>query len=330
MTSAIGEGAAGLGLTCVLLLVFLVVTRARGRAIRRREEAARERAENLIADYLAGGPEPDAPAGARARAMFAAACLDAVIELRGAERERVSELFVRTGLLAEAAAALRGRRGVADRRRAADALALVAHPDGREPLREGLRDRDADVRSASARGLAMLGDLEALRDIERIGAGDTAEVLLTVAAVRPEALERAFAVPHARARAAEVAGALRLLDHAATLRGLLDAEDPELAVAAARALGQIGDIEAVPALVGLVEGSAPVSLRATALRALGEIGDPSATPVLECALLGGCFEPADAAAEALALLGATGRAALERAARSSGIPSEIARAALAR
>lgn len=331
MIRATAEAAAGLALTCMAILLFLVATRARGRAVRRRIESERGRAETALAEYTAGGPTPVVPATGLARRTFCEALVDAVVELRGIERGRLVALFADSGLLAETAVALRDPRRASSRRAAADRLALVAHPDARAALRAGLSDRDVRVRGICARGLAALGDPEAVAALDGVALGDAADVLVVAASADPSLLDAAFASPRLRALAAEVAGSLRLLEHAGTLRTCLADGDPRLVVAAAAALGHIGDFEAVDALAALVRSPAvPEPARAVAARALGEIGDPAAAPALEEVLRRDGFAAASAAAAGLLQLGAEGRMALTRVGAGGGIASELARAVHAR
>jgi len=111
-----------------------------------------------------------------------------------------------------------------------------------------------------------------------------------------------------RTLAAAVVGELRLSEHAPLLRDCLEGDD-DLATRAARGLGLIGDGEAVPALVALLAdpGRGP-SVRVAAATALGAIGDPRAALVLGWQLRSQDWSVRAAAEAALPFLPDAGRA----------------------
>jgi HEAT repeat protein len=161
--------------------------------------------------------------------------------------------------------------------------------------------------------------------------GAAASIVVGLAMHRPSVLADLLApdaAPAVRAVAVTVAGELRLSEHSERLRSCLASDD--LTASAARGLGLIGEVEAVPALMALAtgRGGAP-GARAAATVALGRIGDASALSALEAQLRDQDWSLRAAAAEALHRLGEPGDAALRRAARSrSEQLRELAEAAL--
>ncbi len=340
MTSFVDESALGLAASVVLLVMFIFLSRLLADRRRRRERELRERFELALGEYLSDeGADPPPARGEQERRALRAVALDALVELRGRERERVTEALERTGIVGDALRELREGRPIL-RRRAADALAQIRSPSAAPALAEGLGDPDRGVALACARGLAELGDesfvpllvpaAEAVADEFPAGA---AEVLLALGANMPAGIERAFAAtrsPEVRRLVAAVVGELRLADLAPLLRGALHDDDDELVARAARGLGSIGDADSAEALRDLLEDDErPLYVRTAAARALGEIGDASAVPAIERALSADSWALRENAARALALLGPPGQDALRRAAAvDGGVRAAQARVAL--
>lgn len=341
MTTALAAATLALALAVFLLALSILAIRLVHRTRRRRERALRPAYEEALARYLAldDAAPPAVPERPAARLLLRDVTVNAIVELRGRERKRLTALVEQLGLVAEAAAELRSRSR-RRRRRAADALAALGSRTVREALLRGLGDRDRHVRLACARALAESGDEDgvarALATIDtdfRESRGEAAEILLALGARRPTGLAHLLApgpLPELRRLAAAVAGELRLLELAPHLRAAATDADDELAAVAAGGLGSIGDTEAVAPLLALLAGDRPPLVRAAAVRALGAIGDADAVPALERALRADEWSLRASAAEALALLGPRGEEALRRA--LAGEPESIrahARAALA-
>jgi HEAT repeat protein len=259
--------------------------------------------------------------------VLRAVALDALMELRGAERARVTTLLERLGYVDEAMAALRARRRSA-RRSAAELLALAGSDAAVPALTTSLADRNPIVRGTCARALAEIGDedgVAAILDVVERDAvtapGAAAATVLTLGARRPSAVGELLGPdvePKLRAVAAAVAGELRLAEHMPLLRTCLGAAEDEVAARAARGLGLIGDADAVPQLVELLgEEDRTPFVRTAAATALGAIGDAAAVPALERELQSHHWGLRASAADALTLLGDSGSAALRRAARSA-------------
>jgi HEAT repeat protein len=325
MISLLTEVVLALGALVAALLVVIVTIRAAAIHRKAREDRLRPATELALADYLAGVTGLPSVTGAGERAVFADMALDALADLRGGERERLVNLLVEGGYVADAASRLRTGRQTA-RRRAAETLATVAADAAVPALVSGLTDSDVLVRTTCARALAEAGPADAVPAIADIAnrdgpaaPGAVAGVVLALGQHRPDALGpllRRDSRRDVRAIALRVAGELRLSQHSSLLRACL-ADGDDLAALAARGLGRIGEINAVGDLARIALDPARGSAtRAAAVTALGSIGDPAATGVLERELDRGDWTVLAAAVQALTGLGDPGTAALRRASRS--------------
>ena len=321
-----------LTLTAVFLLlqVAIVVVRFRADRRRKRVEALRPGIETALAVYVADADSkpPELPDTELGRLVVREVALEAIVELRGSEGERLADLLQETGAIDELCDDLVEKSPVT-RRHAAEALGELQCAASADALLFGVRDPDRDSRLACARALAELGDgrytrpvIDAADEAAESRPGAAAAVLLSVGTHDSPGLayaldpERSSAV---RRLAAGVIAELRLAEHAPLLRAALNDGDEELATRAARGLGAIGDFDAVDALLAMVEGETrPWFCRAVAAGALGAIGDPRAVPALESLLkIEDRWLMRDRAAAALSRLGEDGQAALERALESS-------------
>jgi HEAT repeat protein len=305
----------------------------------RRESRYRPAAELSLSAYVAGGDEPPAPAGRDERAVLLTVAIDALDDLLGAERARLVALLERLGYVDDAISGLRARRRVR-RRRAAETLSAVGSPTAVSGLRAGLADSDALVRTTCARTLAEVGPEDAVPEITAIAGSDApkvpgaaAAVVLALAEYRPAALAPLFdrdASTEVRFVALTLAGELRLPEYAPLLLACLDDPD-DLAVAAARGLGDIGEVDAAGRLREvMLDKRRGQAVRAAATAALGALGQPGSVPALEAQLQDADWVLQAAAAQALARMGEPGADALRRAA-AAGRPAarELAEAALA-
>jgi len=312
--------AVAIGLTVALDVATRVVVRRRDL----RERRLRPRAELAIAEYLAGSAAmPDM----RERSVVLEVAIEAIYDLRGSERARLVELLEQGGYVADAMSGLRARRRVR-RLRAAETLAAIGSPAAVPALLAGLEDSDVDVRTTCARTLAEVGGDDVIGSVVTVAERDmvtapgaAAAVVLALGTARPPALAhliRHGAAPEARAVAIAVASELRLSEHAPLLQACL-ADRDDLAAAAARGLGMIGEIRSAGALMALAgdEDRGPAA-RAAAVTALGALGDLSALPVLEDQLCAQDWSLRAAAAGALSRLGERGLAELSGAAGSGG------------
>ena len=330
MTSLMRDAAVGLIGGILVLIGIILVARVAGRWRRRRDLPLRAGYELALAAYLAEvETKPPQPSGANERRVLRSVALASLIELRGRERRRLTELLEDTGIVAETARELRSRRRRA-RRQAADALAEIRSLQAESALRAGLGDPDHAVRLACGRALAELGDEETIDELLAVAEdeierspGMVADLLLALAAHEPRLLAEAFEATSSirlQRLLAAIFGECRFVDEAPLLREALGAGDEELVACAAHGLGLIGDVEAGEPLLGLLaDRSRPLSIRAAAAESLGRIGDPAAVPGLEAALASGDWTLEQNAAEALSLLGVAGEDALHRVARTGAL-----------
>ncbi|HET7012462.1 MAG TPA: HEAT repeat domain-containing protein [Streptosporangiaceae bacterium] len=331
MISELGDAVLVLaGLECVLLAV-IVVLRVLLRRNQRRVDQLRPSAELAIARYLATGATGAAVRPERRpamRAIWRDVALEAMADLRGSERAALAQLLDDLGYVSEATVDLRSRRRPV-RRRGAETLAAVANQRSLQALAAGLADRDVLVRMTCARALAegsgtetKLPEIVSAVDRDVYAApGAVGDIVVALGREHPEALDQLLASDapaEVRSIAMAVIGELRLERHAGRLREILGERpaDEHLA-AAARALGMIGDIEAVPPLIALTEDeSRAPATRAAAVTALGSIGDPCAVGSIAALVRHEDWALRTAAARALSGLGTMGRLALEQAAQS--------------
>ena len=142
-----------------------------------------------------------------------------------------------------------------DRRREA---VLAGHHGDEDTARRLLADESAVVRAAARRALRRMG---------RLDAGD-----VTVALVDPDA--------RARSEACALAVDVREADVVALLRD----DAPSVVEAAAWALGERGDVAAVPDLAEVATSHEDGLCREAAVAALGAIGDESGLPAILAAM----------------------------------------------
>lgn len=324
MTGVLEGTVATMGTMIILLLALIVVIRLVLTRRRRWMDELRPSAETSIALYLAGDAAPDCGT-ARERAVLLDVSLDALSDVRGSERTRLIALLEQLGYLDQITHKLESRRRVT-RRRAADMLATIAAGSAVPALTVGSADRDIFVRTTCAAALTGIGGPELIPGIVATAEhaaesvpGAAASIILGLGMHRPSALAPLLAAnttPAVRAIAATVASELRLTEHSAGLRRCLDSD--ALAADAARGLGLMGEIAAVPALMAIATDKArSPEARTAATVALGRIGNASALSALEAQLGEQDWSLRAAAAQALHGLGAPGDAALRRAASAA-------------
>ena len=324
MRAASVDAAVALSLGITGLLVLVLTQQVVHRVRRRANLGLRPAYELVVAEYLVdeGAPGPPRPKGRRARAVLRQVALAALIELRGRERVRLTELLERTGIVEYTLDELGSRRCLT-RRRAAEMLGEMRSVQAKAALLAGLGDADRAVRLGCARALAELGDEPAAQQVLAVAEaevdfspGAVSDVLLALAARKPsllaEALSTTTSIPLRRILTA-ILGELRLAEHTPLLRRALADEDDQVVARTARGLGLIGDDQSVPALAALLaDGTRSDPVKAAAAAALGWIGDAAAIGPLETALSSGGWAVKTAAAQALALLGEEGAEALGR------------------
>ena len=331
MTQVLIWAVLGLAFVLAVLIGAIVERRLVADRRRRRDESLRPAVESAIAAYLAGDdPEPPPlPASRPARKLAGVIALEALAELKGAERQRLVTLLERAGIVAETARQLRSRR-VRVRRSAAESLGDIGSAEAAQTMLAGLHDPDLDIRLSCASGLAELGDRELMAQVlstadATVAArpGAAAAILVTLGSRAPFALADPLSADSTASRelrrlTAAVIGALRIAEHAELLRDALRSDDPELVARAARGLGAIGDMDATDRLLELMaEHQRPGFVHQAAAEALGALGNPDAVGPLERELTDGHgWSEQSTAAQALRRLGPPGETVLSNALRS--------------
>jgi HEAT repeat protein len=229
----------------------------------------------------------------REDATFTALVRSLLPTVRGAERERLSEILEGTGVVNAALRDLHSRSAVR-RARAGDLLGLASINRAVPELMRLLRDRDVDVRRTAARALGFIGDAAAVPALlatvdaaRSVPYNTTTMALLRMGSDAHEPLIEGLRAGSQKARAvcAEILG---LRGSVAALPALTAAIHPweslEVRIRAARALGRIGVPGSVDALAALMRSEEPLPLRAVTTRALGQIGGRRTVTLLRDAL----------------------------------------------
>ncbi|HEU4690715.1 MAG TPA: HEAT repeat domain-containing protein [Vicinamibacterales bacterium] len=291
-----------------LVLIVLVATRRwrLARTHRRRDELLTQMRRRAV--EFTEGDVPAAPPslnGVEAE-MFTALLVDFSRQLRGPSRERIVDYFDSSGLF-DAQLRRLASRWSSRRAMAAFMLGDIGSPRAVPALVRCLGDRSRDVRAAACRSLGRLGAVDAIEAIVICGVDgrvprDTANLALLD--VGPAAIDRIVELTKheessIRASAVEMIG---LIGAASEVDPILERlSDPAAAVrvATASALGRLGAREGRDALIAALGDRVP-DVRTAAATALGQIGGRDAVNVLMPIARSDSFEPARAAAEALA------------------------------
>jgi hypothetical protein len=310
----------GLGLSALALVTMLVLVGRRLSLARiERRRAAQEEALRPVALEGVDGENPDIGGRDAEPARALAAILGRYARLlRGEGRERIAAFFEARGAIDRELGRLRSRRA-ANRAAAAFALGDMGSADAIEPLIGALDDRSRDVRSAAARSLGMLEAEPAVARLVASLAGHevpraiSGGALLAMGAKAAPGLRSLLESeePAVRAAALELLGftgdagdgerlaqALRQSQVIAASRWL---EHAEMRAAAARSLGRVGTRRVAGSLREALDDPAPF-VRTAAAHALGRIGDREAVDALAQQAATDDYDPAHAAAQALAAI----------------------------
>jgi HEAT repeat protein len=227
-------------------------------------------------------------------------------QVSGDALARIAAFFERRGDVDRELARLRSRRSW-QRASAAYSLGGMASDRAVSPLIDALSDSDRDVAAAAARSLGRLGVADAAQALVyalvqgRLPRASCAQALL---AIGPQAVPRlrgvlAEAPAEVAVFAVDLIGLLGDASDAPQLVELLRDTSAELRAAAARALGRLGAKEAAPELRRALEDRIAF-VRVNAAHAIGATGDRQAGPLLVELARTDSFDPAQAAAAALA------------------------------
>jgi hypothetical protein len=277
--------------------------------IARREQESAERRLTPAALAVVFDDAAAFPTLSREDAVIFAGLLGGLsARVRGASRKRIALYFERNGHVSQAIDALSARRSW---RRAGAAYALgdMGSAAAVHPLIGALDDGARDVRAAAARSLGLLGEPVAVEPLvqalssRRIPRGVVCQAVLALGA---QAVPRLVPLltdvdAEVRATATELIGLLGGAREAEQLVGRLGDTSAAVRGRAALALGRLGASEAYSGLDGTLGDRAP-AVRAAAAEALGLIGNALAFRPLREVARNDVYEPARAAAYALARL----------------------------
>ncbi len=330
-------------ITIVGAVVLLVATTAIGRASRLRRRVHRDRIRDELRPMLVAVlADPDAPLNVELprrrgrQALFEVLAFDYLSKVKGESRDALVRLLVDRGTIDAAERRLR-RPGVVGRAAACELLGRCGLARSSGQLQGLLGHRSADLRTASVRALGRLGDptvveplLSTVSGGQSVPAAIVAQAALRVGPAGIPSLQRAIAAPDDAVRSVAVVtlGLERAIEAVPALVGVLDDDVVTVRGHAARALGHIGDPRAVDPLIRSAHHDREIGgFTATAL---GELGDRRGVE----ALVGLADDPrhdvATAAANALTHCGPEGFAALQRLQAGGGPAAGHAVAAVAR
>jgi len=279
------------------LLASLIILKGihRQRSLHQRQRRAGYM--TLLAHHLTY-PESTEPIGRKTAAD--PAFLDAIIDLRnavaGTEIDTLAGIIGRYGMIGAQARRLRSRFPLGRRLRAAVALAELGDESSADVLMEFLDDTEPEIRIQCARGLGRMKWTPAIDAIVDRFNVETPWVRSrfthTLAGFGARATWPLIAyirVNH-RFESAGPAAAIRSLGvigdtqaGPSLIQILEEATDPEIEIAAIEVLGVVGGPLALQTLIETFE-SDDWRMRAKAATAIGEIGDPVAVSVLATGL----------------------------------------------
>jgi HEAT repeat protein len=306
MIDTIGLASGALASFSLVLLSILMARRVLVARAEKRRLDAEERLRPLALTLVEGDPGELPPLSAHDSRALAGLMSRYARQVSGTALARIAAFFEERGDIDPELARLGSRRHW-QRASAAYTLGGMASQRAVLALVAALSDDEREVASAAARSLGRLGAAAAaeplIRALEegRLPRAVCAQALL---AIGPES------VPHLRAGLAEappevavfaidLIGLLGDASDAPQLIGLLQHASAEVRASAARALGRLGAKDAADELRRALEDRIAF-VRVNAAHAVGAIGDRQAGPTLAQLARTDSFDPAQAAAAALA------------------------------
>jgi HEAT repeat protein len=270
-----------LATAALLAMLALVLQRALKNRRTRQDETRRRELRSLALRLLEHPDQVDPEMPARDRRLLLQVYDELLPQIRGDYADRMVALMRHLGLMDECL------RQIAEpnwftRAQACRALGSFHEPQVVLALYRAVEDPEPAVRVEAARALAKLGAVRSVVELVRqVAPGDDLPSMQVMSLFR--SLGRS-AVPE--------------------LAGLVD-EPTGLAakIVAADALGHIGHIEAVPALLHLYDHPS-LHLRLTTIEALGRLGDPRALPAVLLCMTDSEWEVRAQAAAAAGRIGA--------------------------
>ena len=259
-------------------------------------------------------------------------------QLKGQDRQNMVMVFKKLGYVKGEMRALHSRKWWR-RLEATVNLGIMRSQDAVSVLINATKDPVEEVRLAAVKALGELNEprglqvlLEAIEKGNRWTGSNVIKVLVGMGSgIAPEIISRLKSTTNTNARLlyVQICGLLRIDAALGILLGLLQDPDKETRVAVVRALGDIGDILAVPSLMVLLNDK-NWEVKAQAAKALGRLGDKHAIRKLKQALTDENWWVRHNAAYSLCQLGKEGIDALLEASRpGEGAPSTAAMQILA-
>jgi HEAT repeat protein len=310
----------------IALSIFAVLGRYLGDLREDRIHQMRKHMQTCLDGFLSGATDTKTVIRELGRdtAIALGVLLETASRLVCDERVRLRGLFEQFQFPQKEIAALHSRRWPL-RVRAATRLGYMEHGRAVLELVKALDDEMLDVRLAAANALAELGAVRTVRPILHALALPAAWPLQRCAEILygmgPEVIDPLLDFlgdqdpkrqDPALVVSIRVLGMLRVRRAAIPVSGFLHSPNPELRVCSAKALGQMGDAQVVPALCEVLDD--PVwEVRAAVAQALGSLGDPGAIVPLEQRLADSAWWVRFNAAQGLYLLGTIGQAKLRQA-----------------
>lgn len=321
----------------IVVMIWAHVARvSRGRRIARILEPLRPRLLALAADENPSHDEADSAVLGRAQSrVMDRAVLDLLGKVRGGAATALVDVLDGHGTVD---GAVRGTRSWSPttRARSAQVLGATRRREHAATLAGLLSDRDRAVRSTAARALGVIGDATysdaVLRSVREVDTGPgvpfyiAADALLSMGDDVRESVRRGLDDPDPGVRyvAATVAargGMASLLPR--VLQLFRSDRDERVRVAAARALGVIGDSRVADDLGRALGSHEPPPVRLAVADALGELGSTAAIDLLESVLGDPDRRLAEVAAGALSTLGRRGEAVLVDALSRGDLPGGV-------
>jgi len=331
--------AASLQALVILAVIYLLIQRALRHIGQRYIDRRIQRFQPAVLSLLID-PQELSPltSGLRPfdRAIIESLLMEQASELRGVDRENMTQAFERLGYIDKNVSRLRSKRGWR-RLEAASKLGVTRSMSSVPALLDASRDTIEDVRLFAVRALCEMNDtrglrlmFEAMEDAPHWTPERVAEAILAIGpaasiAVREQLKETDNL--EARLLLIGLSGLLRDVEAVDILLDLSTASDKDIRSAAARALGSIGDPASLENLSEALRDP-EWEVRAEAARALGLLQAPDSIGALGEAMNDLRLEVRYKAAWALCQAGERGRELLQAVSESgdslaAGIATQI-------
>lgn len=291
-----------------VLLLFVILGARRITLLRqqRHRQKAGERLRTAAVELVAGGIRPE-NVPERDTDLLAEVLWNYSRQLTGEARDEIAAYFEEVGLVDRQLRALSDRRAWR-RAQAAYSLGDACSTRAVPALVELLNDPDLDVRTAALRSLGRLRAGVAVAPIaatiadRRLPLTLAGSVLLEMGAPAEALYPLATTAPEAvRSLAVDLIGRLGDAADSTWLKNRVTDESPLVRAALCLALSRLGAQDAVTSVRILLADPDP-TVRAAAATALGELGERDDELTLLGTARHDSFEPAQAAAAALALI----------------------------